>query len=372
MIQLQTNALQPLPTKLERKYLKDVSQLDHRYTLAKATHQVSVFTQGILAMRRTILGIIKLDPRQLLEDGIRRELVRQLTTAMHGFLVFKTGSLSDFESRLTELGRKLDGFRQSFEYISDYIGVYGLKIWQEEMSRIIHYSVEQECNSFLRKKVYDRQSRFQSDAIPIPNFAPVTERPADKGPSPKAPSVNFTGRLTRELLAQTDPKNTVYVESMQGWYDQKGTEVVGIRTFSLLHRGQCTTLLMPLDHALSPFFLSFPFSLLALLFSPFGPVRGRSCVWCGVLGMSAGRAVAAALSARVCLLLPLCRLLLFFCFCCFFASGLALVGAAGEAAATTATGGWLDGWMGDGMERMECVCVRWRFSPRFRGVLAID
>jgi WASH complex subunit strumpellin len=273
LIQLQTNSLQPIPTKLERKYLKDFSQLEHRYTLAKATHQVSVFAQGILAMRRTILGIIKLDPRQLLEDGIRRELVRQLTTAMHTFLVFKTGSLIEFETRLNDLGKKLDGFRQSFEYISDYIGIYGLKIWQEEMSRIIHYSVEQECNSFLRKKVYDRQSRFQSDAIPIPNFAPIIERSDKSGPFPKPISVNFTGRLTRELLAQTDPKNTVYIESMQGWYDAKLTEVVGIRTFSLLHRGQCTyihIIYIALDITL--FFLCFSFSVslsLPFFFFPF-------------------------------------------------------------------------------------------------------
>jgi WASH complex subunit strumpellin len=270
LTQLQTNELKPVPTKLERKYLKDYAQLEHRYTLSRATHQVSVFTQGILAMKRTIMGIIKLDPRQLLEDGIRAELVRQLTTAMHGFLVFKSGSLVEFENRLNELGRKLDGFRQSFEYIQDYIGVYGLKIWQEEFSRIIHYMVEQECNSFLRKKVMDHQSRFQSDAIPIPYFAPVLERPLQQ----KAQSVNFMGRLTRELLAQTDPRQTVYVESMQGWYDAKQVEVVGIRTFSLLHRGQ-----YHLTQILS--FLSFSY-ISSLLSAPFSFLREVLCVvFCG-------------------------------------------------------------------------------------------
>lgn len=49
----------------------------------------------------------------------------------------------------------MDGFRRSFEYIQDYINIYGLKIWQEEVSRIINYNVEQECNSFLREKVGD-------------------------------------------------------------------------------------------------------------------------------------------------------------------------------------------------------------------------
>ena len=47
----------------------------------------------------------------------------------------------------------MDGFRRSFEYIQDYINIYGLKIWQEEVSRIINYNVEQECNSFLRERV---------------------------------------------------------------------------------------------------------------------------------------------------------------------------------------------------------------------------
>jgi len=55
--------------------------------------------------------------------------------------------------RLKELGGRMDGFRRSFEYIQDYINIYGLKIWQEEVSRIINYNVEQECNSFLREKV---------------------------------------------------------------------------------------------------------------------------------------------------------------------------------------------------------------------------
>jgi len=27
----------------------------------------------------------------------------------------------------------MDGFRRSFEYIQDYVNIYGLKIWQEEV-----------------------------------------------------------------------------------------------------------------------------------------------------------------------------------------------------------------------------------------------
>jgi WASH complex subunit strumpellin len=231
IIQLQTDRLKAMPTKVERKYLKDFAQLEERYTLSRATHQVSVFTQGILAMNTTLMGIIKLDPRLLLEDGIRKQLVQQISLALHEWLDFRTGKQVDFEERLSRLGLRLDGFRQSFEYIQDYINIYGLKIWQEEFSRVIMYNVEQESNVFLRKKVFDWQSAYQSDAIPIPQLPPL---PPMKG---GLPSVNFMGRLVREVMYQTDPRKTTYVESLQGWYDEKQKEVVGIRTFSLLHRG---------------------------------------------------------------------------------------------------------------------------------------
>jgi WASH complex subunit strumpellin len=102
---------------------------------------------------------------------------------------------SELVGKLEDLGKIMDGHRRSFEYIQDYVNIYGLKIWQEEVSRIISYNVEQECNSFLRNKVQDWQSIHQSKTIPIPKFPPTDSA-----------SVNFIGRLARELIRITDPK----------------------------------------------------------------------------------------------------------------------------------------------------------------------
>ena len=55
-------------------------------------------------MKTTLVGIIKLDPKQLLEEGIRRELVRQSCQAMDDLLIFKTGKQDDFEARIKALG----------------------------------------------------------------------------------------------------------------------------------------------------------------------------------------------------------------------------------------------------------------------------
>ena len=35
------------------------------------------------------------------------------------------------------------GFRRSFEYIQDYMGIYGLRMWAEEYGRILAFNTEQ-------------------------------------------------------------------------------------------------------------------------------------------------------------------------------------------------------------------------------------
>ena len=39
-------------------------------------------------MKTTLVGVIKVDPKQLLEDGIRKELVKQVALALHEGLMF--------------------------------------------------------------------------------------------------------------------------------------------------------------------------------------------------------------------------------------------------------------------------------------------
>ncbi|XP_046320558.1 WASH complex subunit 5 [Marmota monax] len=222
IIKLQTHDIIEVPTRLDKDKLRDYAQLGPRYEVAKLTHAISIFTEGILMMKTTLVGIIKVDPKQLLEDGIRKELVKRVAFALHRGLIFNPRAKpSELMPKLKELGATMDGFHRSFEYIQDYVNIYGLKIWQEEVSRIINYNVEQECNNFLRTKIQDWQSMYQSTHIPIPKLPPVDE------------SVTFIGRLCREILRITDPKMTCHVDQLNTWYDMKThQEVTSSRLFS--------------------------------------------------------------------------------------------------------------------------------------------
>jgi WASH complex subunit strumpellin len=127
-------------------------------------------------------------------------LVRQVSSAMHTTLIFtneKTGVASltqadvriDFNRQMKLLSSQMDGFRRSIEYIQDYVDMAGLKMWQEELARIINFNIEQECNRYLKKKILSQDSKHQSSVIPIPSF----NVPNNAGPI-NASATNFMGR----------------------------------------------------------------------------------------------------------------------------------------------------------------------------------
>lgn len=238
--QIQTHQLSVVPNRLESKDLKEFSQLDLRFQLSMLTNQVSIFTEGVLVMEKTLLGVIQVDPRQILEEGLRRELVRLVASAMHNDLSFKEMSRKEINFKMSKLAATLDGLKRSIEYLQDYIGIAGLKMYQEELSRVINYNIEQEANRYLKKKILDSTSRYQSKAIPIPRFS-SNQRSDDDDSG----AINFMGRVMSALLFLTDSTRTVYAPECSAWYahsapDQKPPiptqEVCGIRTFALLER----------------------------------------------------------------------------------------------------------------------------------------
>ncbi|XP_023167182.1 WASH complex subunit homolog 5 isoform X2 [Drosophila hydei] len=233
IIQLLTNDIKEFPTRLNKDKLREYAQFEERAKVAQLTNSIAVFTKGILMMKTTLVGVIELDPKQLLEDGIRKELVNHLANAYNLGLIFtpektKT-SVQLLQEKLQALAKTIEGYRRSFEYIEDYLRVQGLRILLEESQRIINYNVEKECNCFLRNKVQDWQSRFQSQTIPIPSFHPL------QGDASK--SNNFIGRLANEILRCTDPKQTIYLDLKCTWYEKRAPHqqlLAGCAFFSVL------------------------------------------------------------------------------------------------------------------------------------------
>ncbi|KAL2712235.1 WASH complex subunit 5 [Vespula squamosa] len=236
IVHLETNAFKEIPTKLPKDKLKDYAQLDDRLQMAKLTYAVSVFTKGVLSLRSVSLGVLRVDSHRLLEDGIRQELVKQVTLALQNGLIFDSKSKVTLPQKLKNLASIMDGYRKSFQYIQDYININSLKIWHEEIIYIIDSAIEEEQrgSSWIPGKTW----RYFSNE----KHASLTENNC----------LTFIGRLTRELIRITDPRNTVYIEHALAWYEIKTqVEVLNYKVFTMILDAIGTPGLVGMDKLIS-------------------------------------------------------------------------------------------------------------------------
>ena len=150
-----TNNVKEFETKLSKEELKEYAQFDERFRLAKLTHEISVMTEGMLVLDKVLMGVIEIEPKEILIDGIRKELGKTLATILHEGFIFKKqmgNMVEELEVKFKLLRDKIKGLKRSIEYIQDFLNIYGEKIWNEELSRIIEFAVEKEATGLINKK----------------------------------------------------------------------------------------------------------------------------------------------------------------------------------------------------------------------------
>ncbi len=102
-------------------------------------------------MEKTLVGGLEIKPKSILEEGLRKELVRQYSAALHNALQFKTPtertkqSLNDHKKEclkvFTALGNRIEGFQRSMIWLQDFLEIDGLHIFMNETSRVIKCNV---------------------------------------------------------------------------------------------------------------------------------------------------------------------------------------------------------------------------------------
>jgi WASH complex subunit strumpellin len=190
-----------VPSRIYLDQLRDYAMPEQRHQMLELTRKISHYARGIVAMPKTSIGLMRIDSKQMLESGLRRELYRNMTKRIEDTLGFKTSNVSQagqdarqagnrLAERLVQLDKILKSYRRSFEYIQDFLSIYGLKMWQEELSRIVRASVEQASSGSL-------------------------------GDPP-----SFMKRILNELLRLTDPHETVYDDRASVWLDKRSQRQV--------------------------------------------------------------------------------------------------------------------------------------------------
>lgn len=74
--------------KVSKEFLKENALRDVRFELAKKTHEITLLTEGMLKLDKTLMGVIELDPKKVLVVGLRNELTRKLAEILHNEFIF--------------------------------------------------------------------------------------------------------------------------------------------------------------------------------------------------------------------------------------------------------------------------------------------
>lgn len=59
IIEILTHQMREVPMKLEKERIKEAAQLELRRRVSELTHKISIFTEGMLLMKTTLVGVVK-------------------------------------------------------------------------------------------------------------------------------------------------------------------------------------------------------------------------------------------------------------------------------------------------------------------------
>ena len=103
-------------------------------------------------MKKTLIGNLEIKPKGLLEEGLRKELVRQYSNTLHNQLQFFISSERTKEALINHihacteifnaLGNRIEGFQRSMIWLQDFLEVDGLNIFTTETSHIMRLNVQ--------------------------------------------------------------------------------------------------------------------------------------------------------------------------------------------------------------------------------------
>lgn len=81
--QIMSQELTEFEVKISKDLLRDNTHRQTRIHLAKKTHEITLLTEGMLKLDKTLMGVIELEPKGVLLVGLRKELCRKLAEILH-------------------------------------------------------------------------------------------------------------------------------------------------------------------------------------------------------------------------------------------------------------------------------------------------
>lgn len=112
-----------IPSRIHMDQLRQYASPTRRLQVLELTYKISHYARGIMAMPDTPIGLIRIDSKQMFEDGLRRELAKSISKQIHEILGCRTEIVTaastqlqlskDLLIRLTRLETKFVSYKRS-------------------------------------------------------------------------------------------------------------------------------------------------------------------------------------------------------------------------------------------------------------------
>ena len=96
---------------------------------------------------------IQVEPKEILVEGTRNEVVKTVAKALHNLFIFNgKGYYAELQEKLDFLKAKFKGWKKSFEYIQNFLNIPAELFWRKEVTRIFRVSLDKEGTKLINKK----------------------------------------------------------------------------------------------------------------------------------------------------------------------------------------------------------------------------
>ncbi|XP_019052324.1 PREDICTED: WASH complex subunit strumpellin homolog isoform X3 [Nelumbo nucifera] len=199
--------------RIERDNLQDFMQVDQQFHLTETFNQISIYSQGILAMSRNLHNLIHLDVKSWIEGKMQEGLFKQFGSRLNSFFMSPSVGLEELEMKMKKLTTNILSQLHLMECFQDLIHSRVTHIWEEAYAQFLRYCVQIECDNYSSQ----RNPESMVACVQVDSNAQT-----------------FLGQILHQIIKQTNPSSSMYLEPMSGWFDAAGNELLGLRFFDIL------------------------------------------------------------------------------------------------------------------------------------------
>eukprot|EP00438_Fugacium_kawagutii_P004278 Skav207085 [mRNA] locus=scaffold4452:35414:37520:+ [translate_table: standard] len=171
--------------------------------VGKLTQRIALLMRGIRETDVAVLGAILVEPKEVLVDGLRRELAANIERML------AKQSFENLEASLKDLADESHRLRGSFEHVQDYLGVSAQEVWRAQFGRVVRFLLHMEQHQLCGWKGRGAKSSPDHDpSQPIRQGGGSAVTRTSWFPDGKSSAgASFLSRCVAKLLELTEPKS---------------------------------------------------------------------------------------------------------------------------------------------------------------------